>query len=409
MTGDFLTSVRFLSLLVLSGVSIPGSLFAQGEASGAKATLAAETNVPGLTEINARTKLAYEGGTLPLTTTPVVGTPDRSYPPAFLPGEPLGRGEMRVTILGSGDPFVKVGQACASVLIEVGNGQHDFFFFDLGSGSLANFNGLKLPVAETTKVFLTHLHADHVGDMPTLIWSLAKSGRSKPVEVWGPAGETENLGTLAYTRHLEAAHAWDMASMKGHPGEGGARAVTTEVPSDKPSVVYDRNGVKVSSFPVDHALKGAVGYRIDYNGLSVVFSGDTRPTESLQEACKGGVDLLIHETFPSAEVFARKAGLTEEDARKVLDKAHTSPTLVGNVFKRAGARMSVLWHFAVDHETVGPAYEQVRAEYGGPITIAQDLTVFNITKNAVVVRQAMIDPVAWPVTSGPGSSASGYK
>jgi ribonuclease Z len=127
---------------------------------------------------------------------------------------------------------------------------------------LAHFNGLKLPVTSTTKVFLTHLHADHVGDMPTLIWSLAKSGRQAPVRVWGPAGETKKLGTLAYTQHLEAAHAWDTASMKGHPGQSGARTITTAVPYDKPAKVYERNGVKISSFPVTHIMKGAVGYRL---------------------------------------------------------------------------------------------------------------------------------------------------
>ena len=121
-------------------------------------------------EINELTKLAYEGGTLPLTTTPVVGTPNRKCNPTFKPGaEPLDSDEIRVTILGSGDPFVKRGQASASLLIEVGNEQHDFFFFDLGSGALANFDGLQLPVTETTKVFLTHLHADHMGELPTLL------------------------------------------------------------------------------------------------------------------------------------------------------------------------------------------------------------------------------------------------
>jgi ribonuclease Z len=52
-------------------------------------------------------------------------------------------------------------------------------------------------VTSTTKVFLSHLHADHVGDVPTLLWSLAKSGRRDPVEMWGPAGEYAPLGTRA--------------------------------------------------------------------------------------------------------------------------------------------------------------------------------------------------------------------
>ncbi|MBS1838355.1 MAG: MBL fold metallo-hydrolase, partial [Actinobacteria bacterium] len=260
------------------------------------------------TEIDELTELAYEGSTRPLTSTPVVGTPGVTYADVLAPGaEEIAADEIRVTILGSGDPFVNKCQASASVLIEVGNDQHDFFFFDLGSGSLANFDGLGLPVTSTTKVFISHLHADHVGDMPTLLWSLAKSGRRDPVEVWGPAGEHEWLGTAAYTKHLEAAHAWDFASMGGHPGQSGARTVTTEVPYDRTATVYERNGVTITSFPVIHMLDGAVGYRLDYAGRSVVFSGDTRPCHHVVDACDG-TDLLIHETFPSPEVFARKAG-----------------------------------------------------------------------------------------------------
>jgi ribonuclease Z len=360
-------------------------------------------------EINELTELAYEGSGMPLTTSPVLGTPAGPYADVLAPQtELLSPDEIRVTILGSGDPFVNKSQASASVLIEVGNVEGDFFFFDLGSGALANFNGLGLPVTSTTKVFLSHLHADHVGDMPTLLWSLAKSGRRDPVEVWGPAGEHERFGTLAYARHLELAHAWDTESMCGHPGQSGARTITTEVPYDRPEVVYQRNGVTIVSFPVIHIHNGAVGYRLDYAGRSVVFSGDTRPCRHLVEACDG-VDLLIHETFPSAPVFAKKAGVPVGLAEAIVNGAHTSPAMAGKVFKRAGARLSAMWHLAVDHDTVGPVFEEVRAEYDGPVVISQDLTVFNITKESLVARQRTIDPFAWPVVgqsheSGPPMS-----
>jgi ribonuclease Z len=327
----------------------------------------------------------------------VVGTTGRSYAPVLEPGaEPVGADEIRVTVLGSGDPFVKKSQASASLLIEVGNDERDFYFFDLGSGALANFNGLRLPVTATTKVFLTHLHADHVGDMPTLLWSLAKGGRRDPVEVWGPAGETRPLGTRAYTQHLEAAHAWDMESLNGHPGQSGAHTITTEVPYDTTAAVYDRNGVTISSFPVIHMMNGAVGYRLDYGGRSVVFSGDTRPCHTLVDACDGA-DLLVHETFPSAPVFAKKASVPLAFAEAVVNGVHTSPAMAGKVFERAGARMSAMWHLAVDHESVGPVYSEMRTEHDGPVVISQDLTVFDISKDAVVARQASIDPAAWPV------------
>ena len=135
--------MRNLALLALALLVFPYMLLAQ---ACAPETQQAQKEPDMITEINSSTKLAYEGGTLPLTTTPVVGTPNRKYNSTFKPGtEQLDADEIRVTILGSGDPFVKKGQASPSVLIEVGNEQQDFFFFDLGSGSLANFNGLRLP------------------------------------------------------------------------------------------------------------------------------------------------------------------------------------------------------------------------------------------------------------------------
>ena len=348
-------------------------------------------------EINDMTELACEGSEVPLTTTPVIGTPKRILTAPFVPGaEEVAPGELRVTILGSGDPFVRPSQASASVLIEVGNPERDLFFFDLGSGALKNFDGLRLPVTATTKVFLSHLHADHVGDMPPLLYSLAKAGRRDPVEVWGPGGATEALGTHAYARALQAAHAWDMESLNGHPGQSGARAVTTEVPYDSSATVYERNGVTITSFPVIHIQDGAVGYRLDFAGRSVVFSGDTRPCRTLVDAADGAA-LLIHETFPAPDVYAQKAGVPPAFAEMIVNSVHTSPTMAGKVFARVGARMSVMFHLAVDHDTVGSAFRDMRTRYDGPVTIAQDLTVFNITADAVVARQAIVDQVPWPV------------
>jgi ribonuclease Z len=156
-------------------------------------------------------------------------------------------------------------------------------------------------------------------------------------------------------------------------------------------------------------LDGAVGYRLDFAGRSVVFSGDTRPCHPVVDACDGA-DLLIHETFPSAEVFARKAGVLPSQAEAVVNGVHTSPSMVGRVFELAGARMSAMWHLAVDHETVGPVFSQMRAHHDGPVVISQDLTVFNVTEAAVVTRQASVDPCAWPVvgesyTTGPPMSS----
>jgi ribonuclease Z len=109
-------------------------------------------------------------------------------------------------------------------------------------------------------------------------------------------------------------------------------------------------------------------------------------------------------------VFAKKAGVPESLAEAIVNGSHTSPTMAGKVFDRAAARMSAMWHLVVDHDTVGPVFSEMRAQHDGPVVISQDLTVFNIAKDAVVARQATVDPFAWPVlgrteVTGPPMSA----
>jgi hypothetical protein len=73
-----------------------------------------------------------------LTDTPIVGLPSRAYGETYVAGtEPLVEGEMRVTVIGSGDPWPRKSQASGSVVVEVGNPELDFFFFDLGSSGIS--------------------------------------------------------------------------------------------------------------------------------------------------------------------------------------------------------------------------------------------------------------------------------
>ena len=220
-----------------------------------------------------------------------------------------------------------------------------------------------------------------------------------PVEVWGPAAETKELGKLlAYAEHLLAAHAWDTASLKEHQGRTGAHIKATEVSYDKPAKVYGAQWRNHLIFPGDHTLFRAPSVIVLITkAVPLCFPAIRSHVRPLLEACKGGVDLLIHESFPTASVFAKKASVPQEQAELIVNQTHTSPAMVGKVFKSARARMSVMWHLVVDHATVGPAYQEMRNQYDGPVTVAQDLTVFNITKNAVVARQAIIDPSPGPL------------
>jgi ribonuclease Z len=314
----------------------------------------------------------------------------------FVPGaESLSPGEIRVNVLGSGDPWIRRSQASGSLLVEVGNPEQDFFFFDLGSGALANFTSLMLPVEATTKVFLSHLHADHIGDIPGLVGSLAKSGRIDPVEIWGGGSENPDLGLAAFVDHMGKALAWDTASVLGVRPTSGFAMVAHEIPFDRPETIYERNGVSISSFPAIHGLSGAVGYTIEYAGLKVVFSGDTRPCRYVVDAATGA-DLLIHECFQSPAVFAHATGIPLETAQQITRLAHTIPEQMGKILELARPRMGALWHLDVT-PGVDVVFEEIEASYDGPVTVTQDLTVFNITKDAVIARQAKVNDAAPPV------------
>ena len=339
---------------------------------------------------------AHLGGTRALTITPLVGDLRQVRPDVFVPGaEELAVGEIRVTVLGSGDPWIRRSQASGSLLIEVGNPQRDFFFFDLGSGSLANFTALSLPVEATTKVFLSHLHADHIGDIPGLLGSLAKAGRIDPVEIWGGASEDPDLGLAAFVEHMGKAMAWDTASVRGVRPTTGFAMIGHEIPFDRPETIYERGGVTISCFPAIHGLSGAVGYTVAYAGLKVVFSGDTRPCRHVVEAA-AGADLLIHECFQSPAVFARATGLPVDTALQITRLAHTIPDQMGKILDLTRPRMGALWHLDLA-PGVDAVFDEMGAHYGGPVTVTQDFTVFNVTEDAVVARQAKVNDAAPPV------------
>lgn len=110
----------------------------------------------------------------------------------YYPGtETLNSNEMRVIALGTGTPNFRRSQASASWLVELGNG--DKFIFDIGTGSLANLAALEIPYSYLDKIFISHLHVDHIGDLDAMFIGGWISNRTVPLRVWGPSGNSSEL------------------------------------------------------------------------------------------------------------------------------------------------------------------------------------------------------------------------
>jgi ribonuclease Z len=343
------------------------------------------------------------GGTKPITSTPIIGNPSINYPENYIPQtEDLTGDEIRLTFLGTGMPFPTKNQAAAGILMEFGNGE--ILMFDVGSGTVANFNSMKIPPADLTKFFITHLHTDHQGDFD-MFWAQGLPfGRIAPMHVWGPTGDGHALGTQAFVDGILDANYWDLKSRTGTIPTTGAEVVTHEFDWAETQVVYEENGITVTSFPAVHAMAGAVSYRIDWKDMSIIYSGDTRINNFMVEQGQN-VDILIHETFLPAEVFSEKTGMDLESAKRMTNEIHTSAKAAGVVFELTQPTMAVMYHTWVTEETISPLFDELRIPYLGPVTLAQDLTVFNITPDSIVVRQALVDYAPWPVIPQESSHA----
>ena len=336
----------------------------------------------------------YAGGVAALSNRPIAGTSARDPFVPYLPEtEPLADGAIRATILGSGSPWLTKAQAGGSLLVEVGNDARDLFLFDLGSGALANFSGLRLPMTSLTKLFLSHLHVDHVGDVLSFIGGYGRIGRLDPVEVWGGGAEDPALGVAAFIEHTEKALTWNLASVAGIAPTSGSHATAHAIPIDAAATVYDTGGVTVRSFPVIHGMAGAVGYRLDFAGRSVVFSGDTTPSWTVVDAARD-CDLLIHDAALPATVFAEYMQMPLDQAERVVRHGHTTSPAAGLVFAETGPRMAALWHCQVIEGQIEPVFEAVGERWDGPTVLCQDLTVFDIDSDGVTARQARVDPIA---------------
>jgi ribonuclease Z len=326
-------------------------------------------------------------------TDPAGIAPDRYV---YYPGtEALNKDEIRVVACGTGMPAARRGQAASCFLVETGNG--DKFIFDIGSGSMANLAALMIPYEYLDKVFLTHLHTDHMGDIDGLWAGGWTAGRPNALKVWGPSGLTPELGTK-YSMDNFLKHAnWDYTTRKFNISSAAGTIETTEFDyKGVNQVVYQENGVTIRSIPAIHAGDGPISYILEYGGMKVVIGGDTFPNKWFLKYARNA-DMAIHESFMSPELFVEFYNQPPQLAWRACCAFHTSGQAFGKVMSEVKPRHAVAYHFLNEEATRYSLYDNIRETYDGPLSMAADMMVWNITKDKVTERMAVSTEDAWAV------------
>jgi ribonuclease Z len=309
--------------------------------------------------------------------------PDRYV---YYPGtEVLAKDEVRVIACGTGMPDQRRGQASACFLFEFGNG--DKLIFDIGTGSMRNINSLMIPAEYLTRIFLSHLHTDHWGDLDALWAGGWTAGRPVPLEVWGPSGMQPDMGTKHAIEHFLQAFNWDYQTRayKITPVPGQITVHEFDYKAEN-AVIYDRNGIVVRSIPAIHAGDGPVSFIIEYAGMKLVFGGDTSPNKWFVKYAKGA-DFAIHEAFGTPDFFVKVYNQPPQLAWRACCEFHTSSQAFGKIMSEVQPRHAVAFH---SWEEALPAIRAgIRETYDGPLSMAVDMMVWNISKDGVVERMAV--------------------
>jgi len=378
---------------------------------------------------------------------PTQGDPYNGIPETYIPPAP---NEMRITFLGSCIPNqLRRAQQMMSIFVEVGPGpgtEPDQFVFDCGSGVCTNYNTMGISLGRMDKVFLTHLHGDHISDLIHIYCFGAVADRKSPLFVWGsgpsgvksprPPRRLYDDGVRAFCANLREACRWHSESQSfistsyesyepptreswGLPCD--PKPVSDDSPDDGYAIIpieldwrkygkvegdniayYNpKTGVKITHFPVIHCRKGSVGYKLEWNGLSMIYTGDTKPEyHSIEQA--SGVNVFIHEMNPPAEVWAFKnMGLYEppkegwpthdgfqeavDFAKMVQNSSHTPQGAFGYLLSQITHRpqLTVATHFPVADDMVECAKKSIEAHnpgivWGRDIICSFDLMVLKV-------------------------------
>src|SRR5499427_224554 len=275
-------------------------------------------------------------------------------------------GPATVQILGSGGPAINRERASASYVLWIGGQAR--MLVDLGGGSYLRFGQSQAKVSDLALLAISHLHPDHVSDLPAFLW-LSHQLRKEPLPIVGPSGNSvggptgndvaPDFSTFLTRLFDEKNGAFQVmgASLDAARGNGVRLNVSVvDVTKAESSTVHDEPGLKVTAFGIPHANMPALAYRVETPDGSVVFSSDQNGTNpKFVDFARNANVLIMH--------LAIAAGATSP--------LHAAPAVVGRIAQEAGVGRLIVSH--IGQFDLDTAIAELKKSYTGPLTIGADL------------------------------------
>jgi ribonuclease BN (tRNA processing enzyme) len=269
-------------------------------------------------------------------------------------------GPLAVQILGSGAPGPIKDRANTSYLLW--SGSQAKILVDMGGGAFVRFGQSQAKFGDLSMILVSHLHPDHVSDLPGLLWA-SRATRHDMLPVIGPSGNASAPSFPVFLNRLFDAKTGAFQVLGGIMEEGAAapavvrlNASAVDVTKPEPSTVYDQSGIKVTALGIPHGNLPTLAYRVETQGKTIVFSSDQNGTNPRFPDFARNADLLI---------MHLAVGVGSNNPNQAL------PSVVGSIAQSVKPGRLVLGHIA--QFDLDAAVADVKKSYTGPLTVGADL------------------------------------
>ena len=309
--------------------------------------------------------------------------------PASAQQAPPPKIELRLITLGTtAGPLPRPDRAQFSNLLIVNDVP---YLVDAGENVTRRIVQSKTDFTKVGKVFITHPHNDHMGGVANLLNVAWQYARKEPIEIYGPPGTEETVqGALAFNKVDEEIR---LSENRDQPLGTIVKAKNVGT-----GVVYQDDNMKVVTQENSHfqfqpgspayGKYKSYAYRFETKHGTIVFTGDTGPSDQLATFAKGA-DILVSEALAVDEIRARmqRAGQWQKltDSEKAgwemhMSQEHITPEQAGKLAADAGVKTLVLSHLSasgIDNDDYARFVERAATTFKGKIVAAKDLMEFN--------------------------------